>query len=112
MLLLPFHIIQQVQFLLNDEEERIVRELHLELFNREKFRTKEVYYNPQHPCMMTILNQLCVLQYSTVGKDQRVNCSINRLAELNIHSCTDVVRAAATFFLEKDTFQDYCNHKG
>ena len=40
-----------------------------------------------------------------------VNCDINILAENNIHSCTAVVRAVATFFTEADTFQEYCARK-
>lgn len=47
-----------------------------------------------------------------VGMDQRVNCTVNWLAEMNRQSCTAVVRAAASFFLKSDTFQEYCNSKG
>lgn len=42
---------------------------------------------------------------------ERVNCSINELAEMNSRSCTDVVRAAANFFLQEDTYQDFCYKK-
>ena len=93
-----------------------MRQLHQEIFNRQRFSSKRgVYYSLRHPGKLSKINVLsmhALFNDPHVGKNQRVNCSINRLAELNIQACTDVVRAAATFFLENDKFQNYCNRKG
>lgn len=50
---------------------------------------------------------------NSAGQSQRVNCDINTLAELNSQSCSPVVRAVATFFLERSVgLQDLCYSKG
>ena len=45
-------------------------------------------------------------------KDPAINCEINELAELNMRSCTAVVRSAADFFMKTDPFQEYCRYSG
>lgn len=40
---------------------------------------------------------------------QMIDCNKNRLAKMNRDSCSDAVRAVANFFLETDTFQDFCD---
>ena len=44
----------------------------------------------------------------TASSYRKVDCSVNKLAELNRRSCTPAVRAAAEFFLEKDAIQGLC----
>jgi hypothetical protein len=34
---------------------------------------------------------------------------MNRLAELNVNSCSDAVRAVANFFLDTDGFTEICD---
>ena len=36
---------------------------------------------------------------------------MNRLAELNANSCSDAVKAAANFFLDTDTYKDFCDDR-
>jgi hypothetical protein len=41
-----------------------------------------------------------------------VDChNMNRLANLNRDSCSDAVRAVANFFLDTDTFKDFCDDR-
>ena len=99
--------------MLTTKEERIVSQLYLELFNRQRFGNRMgPYINGPHPGIKKIIMGDAIIVLLFTGENQRVNCSINTLAKLNVQSCTAVVRAAATFFLKMDTFQEYCNHKG
>ena len=55
-----------------------------------------------------IIDYICADALSS--NETVVNCDINRLAELNMDSCSDAVRAVANFFLDTDTsFQDFCD---
>ena len=55
-----------------------------------------------------------LVSYTTfffLGYKPNVNCGINKLAELNIASRSEVVRAVANFFLETDPFKNSCYHR-
>ena len=102
---------------MNDEEDSIVHQLYQEHFIRERLLSGTkggVNSGRLHPGQSNII----ITEYhihalaDTAGKGYRVNCSINRLAELNVQSCTDVVRTVANFFLKTDTFRKYCSSKG
>ena len=57
-----------------------------------------------------IASRLIADAHLGIQSEQVVDCNINRLAELNKDSCSDTVRAVATFFLDTDTFKDICDN--
>ena len=94
--------------MLNDEEQVIVRDLLNELFYRRTYLDlPRILCKLQNKTLQRIQNS-CIC-HTPASSYENVNCSINELAELNRNSCTDVVRAAANFFLEKDSLKQVCS---
>jgi len=85
------------RYLLNDEEELIIRNLFKEKVDRERELDEEMFTREK-------LDKDAQRRIASV-----VDCSVNRLAKLNMDSCSDAVRAVANFFLDTDAFQDFCN---